>query len=268
MKRIIIIIVYLIILSSIGIGIYFLKKPAPTCFDGKQNQNEEKIDCGGPCQPCEVKPVTQDLQIKEKAFVYGGPGRYDVMARIYNPNNQYGSAEFSYKFILKDSAGNMLTEKEGKSFILPAETKYVLESNLETQGSPQTVEIELGETRWEEFSGYEEPQLNIYQKQYNVASSQPIFSEATGLLRNESTFDFGTIGINVVLRDANGTPVAFNSTVMNTVTAGEERDFRLIWPLSFPGEVQSVEMKAEANVFDSQNFLKRYLPPAEFQKYQ
>jgi hypothetical protein len=268
MKRLIIVIVYLIIFFAIGFTIYLLTKPKPTCFDGKQNQNEEKVDCGGPCNPCEEKPVTQDLQVKEKAFVYGGPGRYDIMARIYNPNNQYGSAEFSYKFILKDSSGNKLVEREGKSFILPAETKYVLGSNLETPGSPQVAEIELGETRWEEFAGFEEPQLNIYHKQYNAVSSQPVFSEATGLLRNESTFDFAAINISVVLRDASGAPVAFNSTAMNTVNAGEERDFRLIWPLAFPGEVRNVEMEAEADVFDSQNFLRRYLPESEFQKYQ
>ncbi|MEM4397194.1 MAG: hypothetical protein QW757_01055 [Candidatus Woesearchaeota archaeon] len=27
-------------------------EPCPTCFDGIKNQNEENIDCGGPCEPC------------------------------------------------------------------------------------------------------------------------------------------------------------------------------------------------------------------------
>ena len=35
-------------------------KPA-TCFDEMQNQGEEGIDCGGPCEPCEAK---------EKPFIY------------------------------------------------------------------------------------------------------------------------------------------------------------------------------------------------------
>lgn len=268
MKRIIFVIIYLAIFLSVAFAIYSWLKPKPSCTDGMRNQGEEKVDCGGPCSPCKEEIFTQDLQVKEKYFVYGGPGIYDVEAKIYNPNNQYGGSEFSYKFILKDAAGQNIAERSGKSFILPAQTKYIIETNLETGGAPQTVEVELGETSWEEFSGYEEPQLNIYYKQYNTVTGQPIFGEATGLLRNESTFDFGTIKVNVVLRDANGLPIALNSTIMNTVNSGEERDFRLIWPTSFPGNVQSIEMEAEANVFDSQNFLKRYLPPGEFQKYQ
>jgi hypothetical protein len=125
------------------------------------------------------------------------------------------------------------------------------------------VEISLITPKWEEFFGYEKPELNIYSKRYDLISSGVGYSEAKGLLRNESTFDFNSIKINVVLRDEDGNPVAFNKTEMNTINAGEERDFRLLWPINFPGSVQGVEMEAEANVFDSQNFIKKYIREAE-----
>lgn len=44
-KKIIIIITYLLFFSLIGIGFYYIFKPAETCFDGKKNQNEQDIDC-------------------------------------------------------------------------------------------------------------------------------------------------------------------------------------------------------------------------------
>lgn len=266
-KQSAIITVYLILVSLTGWAVYSVLKPAPTCFDGKQNQGEEKADCGGPCLPCAEEISAQDLKITEKAFVSGGPRKYDVMAKISNSNDQYGSPEFSYKFILKDNNGTILTEQEGKSFILPSETKYLIGTNLETGLKPAVLEINIFDCRWETFFAYKKPQLNIYNKHYDLISSGVGFSKAFGLLVNESEFDFNAIKINVILRDASGSPLSFNSTEMRTITSREERDFKLVWPISFPGEVQNVEMEAEADVYNSQNFIKRYLKEGRFQEY-
>ncbi|MFA5777823.1 MAG: hypothetical protein WC906_05330 [Parcubacteria group bacterium] len=260
-KRFIIILIFLGILFLVGWLAYSKMKPAKTCDDGKQNQNETGIDCGGICQKqCEKKFDAKDLRIEESAFVPAGPGTYDVMARVSNPNNQLGSPSFSYEFSLKDAGGNVLAKKSGTSFILPVESKYIIETGIELKQNPQSVEVSISNQKWEEFFGYERPELNIYNKRYNLISSGVGYSEAKGLLRNESSFDFDTIRINIVLRDENGKPVAFNKTEMKTVNVGAERDFRLLWPIDFPGSVQGApEMEAETNVFDSQNFIKKYI---------
>lgn len=267
-KRIAIIIIYLIIFSIFGLLAYWIVKPDSTCFDGKRNQREEGVDCGGSCAPCERNIQAQPLIISEKSFVYGGPGKYDVMAKISNPNNLFGSSGFSYEFILRDSSGKEIAGRIGKEFILPAETKYIIEIGLETDMPPRDINVEISDAGWEEFSDYEKPRLNIYNKHFNLISSGVGFGEAFGLLRNESPFDFNFIKINVVLRNSSGKPVAFNSTDMRTVNANEQRDFRLLWPSSFPGEVQNVEMEAEVDVYNSQSFIKKYLPGEKFQKFQ
>jgi hypothetical protein len=199
--------------------------------------------------------------------VIGGQGRYDVMARISNPNNQLGSSYFSYEFVLKNSQGEVLNKKSGKSFILPVESKYIIETNLETDEIPDKVEFSISTVKWQEFFGYERPEFNINSKRYELISSGVGFSEAKGLLRNDSAFDFSLIKVNVVLRDESGKAVAFNKTEMRTVNAGEERDFRLLWPVNFPGSVQGVEMEAEADVFQTETFTKKYTRNIEqFQK--
>ena len=267
-KRLVIIAIYLVIFFLLGWLVYSWLKPVPNCFDLKQNQNEQGVDCGGICQKqCEKVYTAQDLIIKEKTFVSAGMETYDVMARISNPNNQLGGSSFSYEFTLKDASGNVLAKKSGNSFILPVESKYIIETGLVSKISPATVEISVSAPKWEEFFGYEKPELNIYNKRYELISSGVGYSEAKGLLRNESAFDFSTIKINVVLRDENGNPVAFNKTEMNTINAGEERDFRLLWPINFPGSVQGVEMEAEADVFKTETFTKKYIKQIEqFQK--
>ncbi len=270
LKRVIIIIVYAILFFLIGLFFYLIIRPDPTCFDGKKNQGESGIDCGGPCQTCKDVIQAEDLIVEERTFVYGGPEKYDVIAKIYNPNDLYGSSEFLYKFILKDSSGNVLAEREGKGFILPAETKQVVEVGLTSQSDPYEVEIEIVNAEWIEFWEYEKPRLNVYKKQYNLISSGTGFSEVYGLVRNESAFDFHIVDINVVLRNPEGIPIAVNKTEMRDINAKEERDFRLLWPIGFPGEVQSVEAEASADVYDTDNFIKKYLPipGGKFQRYE
>lgn len=266
-KRMLITLIYLAIFFLLGWLFYSWLKPAPTCMDGKKNQNETGIDCGGTCKACEKTYQTQDLIIKEKAFVPSGQGEYDAMIRISNPNNQIAGSSFSYVLKLKDANGSVLAERSGRNFILPVESKYIIETNLKTGIVPAQIEVSTSDAVWEEFFGYERPELNIYSRQYALVSSGIGYSEAKGLLRNESPFDFNSVRINVVLRDAGGQPIAFNKTEMNTINAGEQRDFRLLWPVSFPGEVQGVEMEAEADVFNSQNFIKKYTG-SEAQRFQ
>jgi hypothetical protein len=41
----------------------------PTCFDGIQNQNETKADCGGPCKPCPLPSEEKPLPIENNVLV-------------------------------------------------------------------------------------------------------------------------------------------------------------------------------------------------------
>lgn len=266
LKRSIIILIYLVLFGLFIWGVVWLILPAPTCSDGKQNQRESGVDCGGPCSPC-VPPITAEpLQVVEKALVPTGQGNFDVVTRIKNPNIQYGSAVFSYEIILKDAAGSVVATRSGRSFILPVETKYIIEPNIKTSAEPTTVEVNISGYQWQQFSGYEEPGINVYNKRYSLIASGAGFSEVYGLLKNESEFDFNLIKISVILRDVTGKVLAVNNTEMKTVNASGQRDLRLIWPVSFPGEVVSVEIEAEANLYDSQNFIKQYFPGGKFQQ--
>jgi hypothetical protein len=266
-KRIIIIAIYVAIFFGVAFLIYLIAKPAPTCTDKKQNQGEQEIDCGGPCKACEEKPNLSPISLLETAFVPSGQGKYDVVAKIQNPNNGYGSSNFSYRFTLKDGNGNTLIDKTGTDYILPSETKYIIETGLDSNTEPQNINFSIDNLVWTKFSGYEKPQLNIYNKSYNLLSDGVGFSQVYGLLRNESSFDFNTIEVNIVLRDEASKIAALNKTTMNTVDSGEERDFKLIWPASFPGDVQNVESEANADVFNSQNFINKYLQGGKYQQY-
>lgn len=262
-------IVYFIIAVLLGVGVYYaFIKPPETCFDNKQNQDEAGVDCGGVCQAvCEEKVVGADLELKEAIFAQGGSGEYDVLVKIHNPNDAIGAISFAYTVDLKSGTGETLASRSGTNYILPQENKYIFELNFTPSAAPAKVSLQINEVKWARFSGYQEkPSINIYQKRYNEISSGAGFSEAFGLVVNDSPYDFRSIIVKVILRDANDKPLAFNTTEMRTVKSQEERDFRLVWPKAFPGEVKNVEMEVDADVYHSFNFVRQYLPGGKFQE--
>jgi len=269
-KRYIISAVYAVIFAGIIFLIYELKKPAPNCFDGKQNQDEQGADCGGVCaKKCPVV-AKENLIVRQTGYVESGiAGSYDIYAEVANPNSLVGSDKFSYKFSVKNAAGEVMAEPSGTSFILPADKKYVVETNVSAKETPASVELTVSDPRWVETDDtYEKPELKVISKNYNEITSGVGFSEVTGLLKNESPFDFNSVKLRILLKDEEGEIIAINSTQMNTVNAGENRDFRVSWPNKFPGSVSQMDVQAEVNVFDSEAFVKKYFMPGRFQQYQ
>lgn len=268
LRRFIIVATAFALLVSLSLGVYFaFLKPEETCMDGRQNQDEQGVDCGGACtNACMEKIVGIDLQQKEVSFVSAGEGEYDVLGQIYNPNDVAGASSFRYVFELKDASGRVIATRSGESYILPQETKSLTAVGMNAFGAAASATLSISDVQWERFSGYRErPAINIYQKRYDETSDGVSFGEAKGLLSNESPFDFRSITVIVILRDGAGKLLALNTTEMRTVRAGEERDFTLVWPTAFPGVVERVEMSVDADVYHSDNFMRQYLPGGKFQ---
>jgi hypothetical protein len=269
-KRIVISFIYVLILIILVVFIYNTwLKPKPSCFDAIKNQNEEGVDCGGICaQKCALT-AQQDLMVQQAGFVPSGvANNYDIYGVVSNPNQTLGSGSFSYQFTVKNAAGTVVATKSGMGFILPGETKYIVESNQAMQDIPAKVELVVSNPQWVEVNDlYEKPQLKVVQKNYSEISNGIGFSEATGLLKNESPLDFTSIKVEIILKDDQGQVVALNSTQMNTVQAGENRDFKVSWPNKFPGTVANMEVQPEVNVFSSGAFVEKYFKPAKFQQH-
>lgn len=267
-KRLIIISIFLLLLIALGVAIYFIKRPAPTCFDQKQNQNETGVDCGGICTLACIEVLTgEDLQVKEVAIIPDAAGKYDVLGEVTNPNGEVGASDFHYAFILKGSSGEELGRQEGNDWILPRETKTLLAFNFSPTSTPTTATLELSNYKWERLMGYQEkPNLTINNKRYNQISGGVGFGEVFGTLTNESPYDFRSVIVRIILRDDQNKPLAVQQTVFNTVTTGQQREINLSWPTAFAGAVTRVDMEVDADVYHSDNFLKQYFPGGRFQE--
>lgn len=253
-KRILISLIFLVIFTATGFVLYYAISPEPTCNDGKKNQAEKNIDCGGQCSPCKDIVETQEIAVREVTVVFGGNGTYDAVAKISNPNDIVGASSFKYVFKLKDSIGNVVATKEGSSFILPADSRYVAELGFQVDGNviPETADFVISEVKWEKLDDIGKPQIGIYSKNYGKVPTGE-GSEVDGIIRNESGYDLNKISIVIILRSEKGSIVGVNRTEKNSVRIREERDFRLNWPYQLSSNVQNIEVDAQSNVFDPEN---------------
>jgi hypothetical protein len=267
-KRLVIIAVYFLIVFGIIFLVWWGNRPAQSCFDGKQNQNESGIDCGGVCGACPEIIRAQDIEIQDVHVVYGGVRKYDVVAKVYNPNPLYGAATLPYKITLEDRQGNVIVQKEDSTFILPTEERNIVMLNIEADTAPAKAQIALGDVEWVKFVDYEDPDFTVEGTKFGTVKNSTNYAEVFGIIHNNSAFDFTKVRAHIILLDERKKPIAVNTTEVGAFNAFDQRDFVIGWPYKFPGEIKDVEIEVETNVFDSQNYTEQYLPGGRFEQLE
>ncbi|MBU1071422.1 hypothetical protein KKG65_03370 [Patescibacteria group bacterium] len=267
-KQIFIALIFLLILFGISFLVYSsLIKPAPSCFDLIQNQKEEGTDCGGPCQPCELINIKNIEVISIKVIANQG-NFYDLAAKIKNPNQNYGSGQVPYQFELYDPQDNLIVQYSGLTYILPNQTKYLLKIKAERDKPAKQVKLSFGKVEWEKLEDYQSPQLGVQGKEIIFLSEQePGFAQVRATLINKTSFDFDKIDIDILLFDSAGHLLAINTNELRTFLAGQERDILSTWFNQINGQVNSIEVEAETNIFDSDNYLSGTREREKFQEY-
>lgn len=254
-KQITLAIIYVVLFGLIGWYLYYLISPDPTCTDGKKNQSEKGVDCGGPCKPCQNAQAAKDIEVVEKTFVDGGGGTYDVLLKVSNPNYILGSDTISYTITLKDSAGAEVGKKTGTSYILPADSRYIIEMGIvpDVSGvSVASVDVSFDKITWKELPNMSKPQLNIYNRRFGEAP-MGAGNIAEAVVRNESPYDLNTVQIAIIIRDEYGKVVGLNTSLKQSLRAREEQSFRVTWPYQFKGNARKLEIEAQSNMYDAGN---------------
>lgn len=248
-KQIIIISIVVLIIIAIAFAIYFFYfREAPTCSDNIQNQKEEGIDCGGPCQTCEIKNL-KNIEILWMKALPTQSQNYDLLARVVNKNQNHGSQLVKYEFQIFDLNDKLIGSRAGQTFILPRQEKYITELKVPASESVGKVRLNISQVEWEKIKDYEPPELEILEKKYEVKKEYPIFAEATGVVHNSSRKAYEKIRVYTVLFSSDGNPLAINTIDIDKLDAGQDRFFSSPWYFEVSGQVTRVDMEAETNIF-------------------
>ena len=264
-KQIIIAVIFFLIIGGIGFLIYKSFSPKPSCFDGILNQQEEKIDCGGPCEVC--KPEIKEIQVLS-AVVLPIPNTnfYTISARLRNPNTESGGEKVNFNFVLYNDSGavnNPVASFFKETFILPSETKYILEPKFESDEIITRAEVEIKNVFWQKLKDYQEPRLDIDRETFKYENG---VSKVSGVVTNKTNFDFDKVIINAILFDEKNLTAGANLTQIKTLISGEERYFEVSWPWEIK-DIKGIKVEAETDIFLQDNFIKKHGTQEKFQTY-
>ena len=237
--------IFLIIVAVITVIVFSVLSFAnqPTCIDGKKNQAEENIDCGGPCEPC-VGEVKNLIIHWSKAFKLKD-GKYEAASLVENPNLFAGLSSVKYKFNIYDNKNILIVVKSGETFVNPDERLLIFEDNLDTgERTPKYVFLEIeNNLNWKRIEK-EKPQLVVSQKQF--INSEPFPKLVIGI-SNKSFMAVSNISLAAILYDEKKNAKSISVSKLESILGDSEKQVILTWPEIFLEEPDSIEILIRSN---------------------
>ncbi len=233
-------IVFFVLFLIVGVPLYLIFYKAPTCFDGKQNQGEQGIDCGGPC----VKLCPSDFlppQVIWTKSEYVANGLYNVGAYVINNNLDGAAYNVPYEMSLFDDQGVLITYKDGVITIPPHRNTLAFQGAVSTGARipSKATFVFKGSPQWVKQTD-QLLNLTIGDKKY---SEDAHLSSLQVTLTNTGITPYKNLTVYAVLSDANGNAVDFSKTIIDSVAPnGGTAVAPFTWPASHNGAVASIEI--------------------------
>ena len=226
LKQVLYGLLYLSILA-IAAWLFWISRPADvlTCTDGLQNQNETGIDCGGPCEDCELR----DLRLILGGVDMVGVGeKTSFVVKVENPSKNFGASRVPYQFDIMGDEGNSLGTIEGQLNIGAREEKYIAAVGFDIPLE------EVGEVTFS-MSDFEFiPEIELQNYDIEVENITTAFPEQTiqtrGTITNDSGFAMSEVALTALFYSEDGKLANIGSANLSNLQAFEKRDFLISVP--------------------------------------
>lgn len=224
-KQISYLLFFLLIFFVLGYFLYLFFKTAPTCFDGKKNQGEEGVDCGGPCFQICLPENFRDIQVSDVKFLNIG-NKTILLAKIQNLNSSIAAWQFDYEFIISGTDGSVLKKVVGQSFVYAEEIKYLSQILNENLSNISRVELKIYNPLWIKSEYFLRPKINLLAKEI---SKQNGMVYVRGKIINNDFVVFRNVKILVNFYRQNEL-VGYSETTINQIKSSETLPFEILFP--------------------------------------
>jgi hypothetical protein len=218
---------FLIFIVLPGIFIFY---KAPTCYDGKQNQDEVGVDCGGRCPLlCSIDALSP-VVLWQRVFRVS-EGSYNVVAYVENPNLNSGAVNVPYLLKLYDEKNILVYEKTATTFLPPHKTIAVFIAGIMTgERIPTRASFEfIRQPVW--VKGIlRESELKIQNPILSAEGEQPHFEMD---LKNTSTKKVSDIEVVVIVYDEKDNAVGASRTIVDAIGPDASAPLVFTWPEAF-----------------------------------
>jgi hypothetical protein len=216
---------YLAVIFGLAFLAYILiLRPAPSCFDNRRNQGEKGIDCGGPCQPCEIKDLNP-VSVLGTPQILPVDGKTSVFVQLKNPNSGYG-AEFSYVLNLYGSDDLVVYSVTGDSYIYAGQIKPWIEALLPIDFKKVgRGEFSIKNVNWRSREEFSDPTLTVRAVKTTSGADE---ARITGLAVNSNSYKVSRASLIGVVYDELGFRIAVSKTLLQDILPFEERAFTIV----------------------------------------
>ena len=203
----------------------------------------------------EAPPPDFKIKTKQVEVLQSSPLRCDVLAQIVNNNLNWGVPRLTYKINLKDKNNLLVGQKQGNTFILPDQTKSIIELGIETQNQAVSaaVELEIKDTQKLKAS----PKLIFKTENINYQDLGDK-SKISATLINQTPFGFNEVIINTLVYDKNKKLQGLNFTTINDFSSNTKRDFSVFWRKKLAVKKPEIIIETYVNPFETTPFLDIY----------
>ncbi len=224
----------LTLLAGIVIAIVY---EAPACNDGKRNQDETGIDCGGSCELV-CREDVESARVPFARALTNAAGRTDLVAYIENRNQGAEAKGAVYTAEIFDAQGRLLGSREG-TVDLPARAIVPVFIPGIGVGSAARAFLSIAEnTKWRVPRNAEEV-LSVGA----VAIQTGAQPRVTAPIENLSAKDEFDRTVIATVFNGEGEAIAASQTVLRAVSAFGKTDAVFTWNEPFPQGALRAEVR-------------------------
>lgn len=207
--------------------------------------------------------AAQDLVISPVETIKVEGNKYNFIVKIENRNKDFW-ARFNFYFLV-----NGQKYGEAKSFILPDQSKYLLDLGQSTEDNVSTAAAVITDLNWQRINPHFIPSWkNFAAEHMNVAIEDIIFTPASGAalgkktnfnnlkftVANYSPYNYRDIDLTALFKSGNKIEDAFDFKVENLMSKGRTT-VEKSWSGNLPS-ISTVDIKPQIDLFNSNNYLK------------
>ena len=218
----------LIILGTLLWLFWGTVRPAPSCTNGRQNYNEEGIDCGGVCANACLPKNLRSLQTGKVSVFHPLPDTISILGQIQNPNADVSATAVPYVLTFEDASGNAIASTSVTTYLYASEVKNLADFWTDSRAAQVSqATLELGVPSWLLAGKFQRPQLAIQNVQTNIVNNQ---IQVSGQFLNQDTVALSQVDVIAVLYGRLGFPLGISRTIMGQIAPGATQAFTILHP--------------------------------------
>lgn len=215
----------------------------PSCADGVTNQEENGVDCGGPCKYL-CTALQQQPTVLFTKVLDNGAGRTDVIALVENKNTDAAAKNVPYSITLYGADQVFIQKIDGSFDLPPGATEPIYVPGVDAQAGEQKVvsaflDIAASAPKWFAMATGQYSAPTVVSTTQTGTETAP---RIEAILENSSGYPLTNVRAIVLVYDTYRNVIAASATVVPRIPAQGQSTALFTWTGSFAGVPSAIEV--------------------------